>query len=135
VEDLTGRYEGTLACKEIAQGNRDKFKESIVPLYVADLGGGEVLIEGAGLGSNFTGFVVADLAKSDRGVLAAVQCGLDDVVRDGAVMNAEIKTKAGTEKASLVGTLVVLRSPSEAAVCKLRAKRVSTVGTNVGACN
>lgn len=135
LESLTGEYDGTLSCKGIDSGNRGKFKETDVPIDVADLGGGEVLVDVAGLVVNFTGFVIADLAKPDSGVLSAIQCGLDDVSRDGAVMNAEVKTKAGTEKASFKATLIILNpGAAEAVICKLGAKRVSTQAKKLAAC-
>jgi hypothetical protein len=133
IEPLTGLYEAKVSCKGIQAGTRGKQKLEL-EIAVADLGGGQVLLDVPGLGT-FDGFLVTDGAKPDGGVLSALACPLNAGNQDGGLLQADLKTKAGSDAASFKGTLVILdEAEQQSAVCKIAAKRTSTLAPKLIGC-
>lgn len=133
VENLTGTYEGKLRCRSIASGVTDK---TTIPVTVEvghqnDL----VTIDLAGLVEAIQGYVVSAQDKPQNGVVAAASCGFDSQNLDGAVLHAEVRTKPGSEKASIQGTLIRTHPVEyQVELCSFRVKRVSTVPPNLTPC-
>ena len=133
IESLTGTYAAKVSCKAIVAGERGKLKfES--DLEVSDLGGGQVLLHGTALG-DFDGFLLADMARPDGGVLSALACPLNVGNQNGSVLAVDVKTKPGSDDASFKGTLVNLgEGDMRSAVCKITAKRTSTSAPKLVGC-
>lgn len=133
LESASGSYEGKLKCKELDGGQRDKTKQEIT-LGVYDDGAGEVLMQLGSLGT-FAGFLLTDTKKPETGTLSAVNCTLDETGLAGAALHAEVKVKAGSDKASLKGTVVQMDLPGEAAaLCQLKVERVSPIPPKLPKC-
>jgi hypothetical protein len=134
IEPLTGFYDAKANCKGIQAGSRGKQKLEL-EIAVSDLGGGQVLVDVPGLG-DFDGFVITDLAKPEGGVLSAVTCPLTALNQDGSVLQLDVKTKTGSDSATLKGTLVILdEAEAQSAVCKFSAKRTVTTAPKLATCN
>jgi hypothetical protein len=133
VEPLGGIYAAKISCKGIQAGARGKQKLEL-DVAVADLGGGQVLLDVPGLG-DFDGFLITDLAKPDGGVLSALTCPLSADNQDGSLLQVDVKTKSGSTAASFKGTLVILdEAEAQSAVCKISAKRTSTETPKLPGC-
>jgi len=133
LESASGSYEGKLVCKELDGGQRDKTKQEVT-LGVFDDGAGEVLMQLGSLGT-FAGFLLTDTKKPETGTLSAVNCTLDETGLAGAALHAEVKVKAGSDKASLKGTVVQMDLPGEAAaLCQLKVERVSPIPPKLPVC-
>jgi hypothetical protein len=124
VESLTGLYDAKVSCKGIEAGSRGKQKLEL-EIAVADLGGGQVLLDVPGLG-DFDGFLITDLAKPEGGVLSALTCPLAAGNQDGSLLQVDVKTKMGSDAASFKGTLVILDEAEAQSAVKIGAKRTST---------
>ena len=80
------------------------------------------------------GFVVSAMAKPGGGRAGGISCDLEDS-SVGVSFQAAVKTKEGSDKATLSGTLLLFDGiDAELHTCKLRAKRATTTNPNVGAC-
>jgi hypothetical protein len=133
LESTSGAYEGKLVCKGITSGDREKTKED-VEVGVFDDGAGGVLLEIGTLGT-FEGFLLTDSRKPETGTLSAVSCTLNVATQTGRALHAEMKIKAGSEKGKLKGKLIRMDLPGEAAaLCELKAERVSTLGPKLAVC-
>lgn len=133
VENLTGSYEAKLKCAGIDGGVKGKQKVETT-IDIVDLGGGQILFD---MGAYPTGqaYVLAELAKPEQGVVSGLTCEFDADDRNGLLLRADVKTKTGSDTATLKGTLVIFEEPdAESAICKLTAKRVSTVGAKLAGC-
>jgi hypothetical protein len=52
-------------------------------------------------------------------------CSFVEINVDGAVLHAEVRTKLGSVKATLTGTLIVMNGPEEqTSLCELKLTRV-----------
>jgi hypothetical protein len=124
LENLSGVYQGKLSCRTLDAGVAGKEKVPFT-LGIVDDGAGGVDAHSQQLPPTFYGFVVADAGKPQRAVLSFVQCGLEDTQLAGAAIHAEARTKAGSPKATLTGTVIRMQKSSPAAaICHFRVKRV-----------
>jgi hypothetical protein len=133
VEDLTGTYDVGIACKALDSGVRGKLKETS-EIELLDDGSGIVFINWPGF-FEFRTFLVPEGAKPERGGLAGVNCPLALDTLDGVTIAADVKTKVGSDAASLKGTLIV-QHVLDAAIftCKIKGKRVSTTISKFAIC-
>ena len=133
LESASGSYEGKLTCKQLAGGQRDKTKQD-VEIGVSDNGAGGVLMQISDVGL-FEGFLLTDTKKPETGTLSALSCGLALPGLVGSALHAEAKVKAGSDKASLKGTMLRMDLPEGASgLCQLKAERVSTIGPKLPVC-
>lgn len=133
VEPLTGVYAAKVSCKVIQQGVRGKQRGEF-DVALLDQGGGQVVFHVEGLG-DFAGFLITDLAKPNGGVLSGVGCPVSAANQDGGILQADVKTKSGSEAASFKGTLIILdQGEQQSAVCKISGKRFSTSSPKLVGC-
>jgi hypothetical protein len=133
LENANGSYEGKLKCKGLAGGDREKTKLD-VEVAVHDDGAGNVQLGIETLGT-LNGFLLTDTRKPETGTLSAVSCTLDTVDQTGHALQADVKVKAGSEKASLKGKLIRMdRSGETASLCEFKAERVSTTPVKLIGC-
>jgi hypothetical protein len=133
LESASGSYEGKLVCKGIEGGERVKSKLSL-EIGILDDGveGIAVEIETFGL---FGGFLLTDTGKPETGTLSAVSCPLSVTSRTGRALHAEVKIKAGSDKATLKGKLIGMDFPGlESALCELKAERVASLPPKLPVC-
>jgi hypothetical protein len=124
-ENLSGTYEGKLSCRILDAGVSGKQKEDFT-IGIYDDGSGALDAFSLQLPPRFYGFAVADAAKPRRAVLSFVQCGLEQTQLAGAAIHAEARTKAGSLKATITGTVIRMQqSTNEAALCSFRVKRIN----------
>jgi hypothetical protein len=134
VEDLTGTYEGTLRCVTTTAGVPSKSKQAVT-VEVADNGDEGVTFEIPTVEDRIVGLVIQDAVKGEHGVLPAASCDYEAFDQEGLVARLAVRTKVGSEKASLKGTLLRTSLEDESsAICTLDAKRVSTTLPEVVKC-
>ena len=134
VGNLTGTYEGTLRCSTTTVGITSKTLQD-VSVEVVDSGTDGVLFEVVTVEDRIVGFVIEDAQKAENGILPAASCDYEAFEQVGLVARLAVRTKAGTEKASLKGAL--LRSDIDTATsssCTLDVKRVSTAVPEIEPC-
>jgi hypothetical protein len=140
VGNLSGTYEGKRRCETTTAGVVTRTKQDGV-VEVADGGNEEgVLFEvldaqGATIEDRIIGLVIQDAVRAEIGTLPAASCDYESFDKEGLVARLAVRTKLGTDKAGLKGTL--LRSSIEDAtssVCTLDVKRVSTELPDVTIC-
>ena len=132
LESLTGVYQGKIKCSGLLGGTKVKGKVD-VEVDVSDTGGSLVLAIGE-LGS-FLGFAVTDVKKPEQGAVSAVSCPLSAATLDGAMLNADVKIKAGSDKGSLHGTLFLSGdTEGDARTCDLKVDRISIVSPKIAGC-
>jgi hypothetical protein len=134
VENLSGSYEGKLRCATTTDGLASKTKQD-VSVEVVDAGTDGVTFEVVTVEDRIVGLVIEDAQKAENGILPAASCDYEAFEQEGVVARLAVRTKAGTEKASLKGTL--LRSNIDTATsssCTLDVKRVSTVVPKIEPC-
>jgi hypothetical protein len=133
LESLSGSYEGKLVCKGVVAGDFDKQKTD-VEVGIFDDGAGGLTLSITDVGT-LLGFALTDTSKPETGTLSAVDCSLDVVTLTGAALHAEVKVKAGSDKASLKGTLTRMNEGgAQSGLCQLDAKRVSTIAPKLPGC-
>jgi hypothetical protein len=133
LESLSGVYEAKVKCAGIDGGSSGKQKTT-VQMAVADLGAGSLLIDFEGL-QNGVGFALTDVRKPENGTVSGVACTLLPSSIDGWALQTTAKVKAGSGKATLKGTLIILDDAGgQAAACKLNAKRISPVTPKLTVC-
>ena len=133
IEDLGGTYAAKLSCKGIAGTLRGKYKFE-AELLIVQVDAGNVLFQLEGLPRG-TGYLLSDAAKPGGGTLEAISCALEAGNYQGGALHADVKTKAGSDTASLKGTLVIYDFTLSAGnLCKLTAKRTSTTPVKLPAC-
>jgi hypothetical protein len=134
IESLTGTWEGTLKCRVVTGKSVEKTKVDVT-LEIVDSGSGGFQAELVSTDLLFVGFVVGESATSSKGVLSSLTCGLSYDDLDGATLQATVKTKAGSEKASLKGHVARLGAVQGiASVCTLKAKRTSAAEPDIIPC-
>ena len=133
LESLSGSYEGKLVCKGVVAGDFDKQKSEVdVGVFDDGAGGLTLLITDVG---TLIGFALTDTSKPDTGTLSAVNCTLDVSTLTGSALHAEVKVKAGSDKATLKGTLTRMNEGgSQSGLCDLDVKRVSTIAPKLSGC-
>jgi hypothetical protein len=133
LESLSGVYDAKVKCSGIDGGTKGKQKTT-VQMAIADQGAGSLLIDFAGLQTG-VGFALTDVQKPDTGTMSGVACTLLPDSIDGWTLQTFAKVKAGTDKATLKGTLIILdEAGGQAAACKLNAKRISVVTPKLSVC-
>lgn len=133
LESLTGVYQGKLKCSGLLGGTNVKGGKVDVEVDVSDVGGA-LLLSIDELGS-FEGYAVTDVKKPEKGAVTAVSCGLSVATLDGAMLNADVKIKAGTDQGSLKGTLFLSGDEEgDARSCELKVERISTVSPMIITC-
>lgn len=133
LESASGSYEGKLVCKGIDGGEHGKTKQD-VEIGIFDDGAGGVEMQLSSVGT-FGGFLLTDTRKPETGTLSAVDCTLSLPGLIGAALQAEMKVKAGSDKASLKGSLVRMdKAGAASALCQLKAERVSPIPPKLLAC-
>ena len=123
--DVTGTWEGTLACTHSTAAGIDHTKTDVAIGLHDDLVGG--------LFAHFNGGVpirlslVANPDSPSKGSLTGVSC---DMAPDngGYTFHLSVTAKEGSEKGKMKGVFLSTSHPDNpgGAICKLRAKRVST---------
>jgi hypothetical protein len=134
VESLTGTWEGSLKCQTLDSGTTTKSKvdQSVV---ISDLGVEGIRVHLVSTKGIFEGYVVADGKKPANGQISTVSCFFNDPDRAGGVLQADVKTKAGDEKASLKGELLLMDEENGIIEsCSLSVKRVSLEGAAIPIC-
>ena len=134
VESLTGTWEGVLRCEVLDSGATTKSKVATT-LEVVDDGPGGVRVELVSTDYLFIGFVVAQTAKPEKGVLSAASCAFGWDSLDGGTLQGDVRVKAGGGKASLRAQLTIMGLVQEIArSCTLTAKRVNKAEPDVVSC-
>lgn len=132
LESLTGVYQGKLKCSGLLGGTKVKAKVD-VEVDVFDVGG--ALLLSIGEFGTFEGYAVTEVKKPERGAVSAVSCPLTVATLDGAMLNGEVKIKAGSGEGSLEGTVFLSSDEDgDARRCELKVKRISTVSPKIAAC-
>lgn len=134
IENLSGTYEGKLRCETTTAGITSKSKQDVT-VEVVDSGSSRVTFEVIGVEDRIIGLVIEDAKKAEHGILPAASCDYESFQQAGLVARLAVRTKAGTEKASLKGTL--LRSDIDTAIssrCTLDVKRVSALVPDIEPC-
>ena len=134
VEDLSGTYEGKLRCATTTAGLTTKTKQA-VSVEVVDSGTDGVLFEVVTVEDRIVGLVIEDAEKAENGILPAASCDYEAFEQVGVVARLAVRTKAGTEQASLKGTLLRANiDTATSSICTLDVKRVSTVVPDIEPC-
>jgi hypothetical protein len=139
VESLSGTYEGKLRCETTTAGAVSKTKQDVV-VEVSDLGEDGVTLEiledgGQTIEDRIIGLVIQDAVKAESGILPMASCDYESFHQEGLVARLAVRTKLGSTKAGLKGTL--LRSNIEgvtSSICTLDVKRVATETPAVEPC-
>jgi uncharacterized protein (DUF427 family) len=127
LEDLTGTWEGQISCEAI-DGDVVAHFSAAATAYVADAGAGLIGVQVQSIGT-FIGRYQVEAAHPDHAVVQGASCDFDEEDVDGAVLRLDAKTKAGSTKASLAGTLIIVDGPGETSTqCELKLKRTSLLG-------
>jgi hypothetical protein len=134
LENLTGTWEGVLKCRTLDGGETGKTKEAVT-LEVVDSGVGGLQMELLGTDLLFIGFTVAESGNAQKGVLSSASCGFAFDNLDGGTLQADVKTKAGSPKASLKARLSLMTAAQGIArSCTLNAKRVNDAQPDIIGC-
>jgi hypothetical protein len=105
LDDLTGTYEGKMSCDSTsASGNsRSSFDTA---LFLDDANDGTVFIYVNNAGLFFFAEIVEPDEAPDAGRLGGPSCGFT-FGEGGALLQAAVRSKAGADKASLRGQLLI----------------------------
>ena len=124
LEDLSGTWQGKISC-DVIDGGFVTHISAEATVYMDDGGTGSVGVSVQTVG-NFFGRYGVDVGDADHAVVQGASCGFDEADVEGAVLHADVKTKAGSTKASFSGTLIVLDGPGgSTSRCDLKLKRTS----------
>ena len=133
VEALDGAWDAKLACKGLSGAAKESYKigadllitqpnPEVVNFSISNMGSGE-------------GYLLSEMAKPGAGLLGGMSCGLAVGNYFGFTLNAAVKTKEGSDQASLKGAIQIFdQVGGELYACKITAKRTSTTNPNLGAC-
>jgi hypothetical protein len=136
VESLSGTWEGSLKCQTLDSGTTTKSKVDQT-VVIGDSGKDGIRVHLVSTKGVFEGFVVADGNKPANGQISVVRCDFDstDPTLFGGVLQADVKTKAGDEKASLKGDLLFMDEENGIIEsCSVSVKRVSLKGAAIPLC-
>ena len=134
VESLTGTWEGSLKCQTLDDGTVTKPK-SDQTVVIADSGVDGIRVHLVSTKGVFEGYVIADGKKPANGMISVASCGFNDPDLVGGVLQGDVKTKAGDEKASLKGELLLMNEENGIIEsCSLSVKRVSLKGAAIPLC-
>jgi hypothetical protein len=127
LDDLTGQYSGKLTCD--ATSNFENLRSSFeTTLYLDDGGAGTAYAYINNTGLFFRTSVVSAPEKPDQGRVGGPDCNVSPA-NGGSFIQAVVKSKAGSDKASLKGEFVTLgvgASPRIVQVCRFNLKRTTT---------
>jgi hypothetical protein len=127
LDDLTGTYTGKFDC----QGTSDVDEVDIKlenSLYVDEAASGTAYVYINNTLTYFRTAIVSAPGEDDRGRVGGPDCNASPS-NGGSFLQAEVKAKPGSGKATLKGDFVTLGvggSPHIVQVCRLNLKRVST---------
>jgi hypothetical protein len=124
--DLTGTWEGTMACTTSTPSGIYRGKEEITISLYDDL-----------LGTLFGFFngsfplsvgLIPFMSPPSKGVITAYSCAFDPASSGGYTLQLSVTAKEGSEKGTLKGTFIsqAVGPDAGAVLCKVRAKRVDT---------
>ena len=135
-EDISGSYAGKLSCKGLANGAAAKVKKDITIDVVESVIGFSMQIrEGSTLIGDFLlGFVMDDAAKPDRAKLFGVDCNMDLVQLSNLTLIGDAVAKAGSDKATLKGSLTDTTAKTQILDCTFSVKRTSTTAPKFEGC-
>lgn len=135
-EDLSGSYAGKLSCKGLAAGVAEKVKQDITIDVVEDVIGFNLQIRAGAtpIGDAVRGFVMDDSAKPDRAKLFGVDCDMDLVQLTNLTLIADAVAKAGSDKATLKGSLTDTTGKTRILDCAFSVKRTSTTAPKFQGC-
>jgi hypothetical protein len=127
LDDLTGQYSGKLTCD--ATSNFENLHSSIeTTLFLDDGGAGTAYVYINNSGLFFKTSVVSTPDKPDKGRVGGGDCDVSPA-NGGSFIQAVVKSKAGSDQASLKGEFVTLgvgASPHIVQVCRFNLKRTTT---------
>jgi hypothetical protein len=135
VENLSGRWEGSMKCVSADDGGAEKAKTPVVVNVFQDMGGIAIAVVDHGL--FLDGFVLEEPEKPETGTISAVGCGFSGAnLNGGGVFRATVKTKAGDVKATLKGTTILIEGGPDPSMslCTFTAKRVSATPDGIPPC-
>jgi hypothetical protein len=135
-EDLSGSYAGKLSCKGLANGAAEKVKQDITIDVAEDIVGFNLQIRAGAtqIGDFVRGFVMDDAAKPDRAKLFGVDCDMDLVQLTNLTLIADAVAKAGSDKATLKGSLTDTTGKTRILDCTFSVKRTSTTAPKFQGC-
>jgi hypothetical protein len=136
VQNLTGTYLGKIRCESLAAGGvPDRSKQDVTVEIVHD-GAGDASVEVVGFSVEaWIGHVVSVGAKPDIGILSAASCGFaSPLALSGGVLQGPVKTKTGSDKASIRFVVTVFDEANLAQTCLVTAKRTSTTEPTLPDC-
>ena len=127
--DVTGTWEGTLACTHASTAGTEHTKQQGITLELYDdfIGGLLARFQGTPLRLQLVAFG----SSPAKGALTGVSCAIDPE-EGGYTFHLLVSAKPGSEKGTLKGTFVSTSHPDNpgGSICKLRAKRVSAAVPN-----
>jgi hypothetical protein len=135
VENLTGTYEGKIKCQSLVNGVFDTFKQDLT-VEILDDGAEGVAVELVTFDPRaFIGFVVP-FPKPQSGVLSAGACAFASPGNlNGGTLQGEVKTKPGSDKASVRFNVTLMDDATlTAETCLVTAKRVSSTAPTLPVC-
>jgi hypothetical protein len=134
IESLTGTYEGKATCKGVFGDATTKEKYDLtIQILEAE---GIVLTTRFGDLPNtdvFRGYVV-ELAKLDRGKVAAVSCTLGATDLTGISLQGDVVIKPGSANGTIKGSLTLFVPPTVVDVCTFTVKRTATAVAKLEGC-
>jgi hypothetical protein len=132
--DLTGTWEGTLDCAEFdGAKSRRQVAGSVMRISQA----GDVITASLDDLVFFKGRAIEDLAKPEKGEIVFYRCGTDNqplAGGQGEIVRAKVKTRAGTERASLRGLSIVEGATRRDGTCRYTFRRRDTTDASVPTC-
>jgi hypothetical protein len=137
-ESLTGSYAAKLSCKGVLIGGNSHKSKRDVTIEALEDEGYVWLKFGAGgglIGETVRALVVDDGNKPERAKLAGVDCPMAVASLANVTVQADAVAKAGSEKATLKGTLVDTTLGNRVVVCKFSAKRTSSTPPDFELCD
>jgi hypothetical protein len=135
-EDLSGSYAGKLSCKGLANGAAEKAKQDVTIDVVEDPIGFNLQIRAGAtpIGDFVRGFVMDDVAKPDRAKLFGVDCDMNLVSLSNLTLIADAVAKAGSDKATLKGSLTDTTDKTRILDCTFSVKRTSPTAPKLLGC-
>lgn len=126
-ESLSGSYAGKLSCKGLVAGAAAKSKRDITIDVVDGVGFAAIQVKAGAtqIGEAIRAFVMDDTGKPDRAKVFGVDCGFDVVSLENLTLIADGVAKAGSDKATLKGTLTDTTDQSQILDCTFSVKRTT----------
>ena len=139
IDDLSGTYTGTLACRTYEPGEKPAKSKRDITIEVSDIAqdplvylrifDGDTPIGGTIHASRYPD------AKPDRVKLAGADCTFDVYSQDGVAFRTDAVIPSGSAKGTLKGTLSrQTPTPPTLEICTFAAKRTATEPTGIDIC-